>query len=93
VDKEGFREVLAMKVAGCGKSAAYTLGVFANQTSAQILATEILLRSGEDWSLKRYLRMNGLAMTKKPTIPNTRDSDKFHCRRTCVASVQKHLCS
>jgi hypothetical protein len=38
VDKKGFREVLAIKVAGCGKSAAYTLGVFPNQTSAQIIS-------------------------------------------------------
>jgi hypothetical protein len=30
-------------------------GVFPNETSASTLATEIALRSSEEWALKRYL--------------------------------------
>jgi hypothetical protein len=34
--------------------------VFPNETSASTLATEIMLRSSEEWALKRYLSMDAL---------------------------------
>jgi transposase-like protein len=34
------------------------VGVFPSETSASILATEIVLRSSEEWALKRYLTMD-----------------------------------
>jgi len=36
------------------------VGVFPNETSASALATEIVLRSSEEWALKRYLVMDAL---------------------------------
>jgi transposase-like protein len=42
------------------------VGVFPNETSASTLATEIALRSGEEWALKRYLTMDALEDAKKP---------------------------
>jgi putative transposase len=36
------------------------VGVFPNETSAATLATEIALRSSEEWALKRYLTMDAL---------------------------------
>jgi putative transposase len=36
------------------------VGVFPNETSASTLATEIALRSSEEWALKRYLTMDAL---------------------------------
>ena len=33
------------------------VGVFPNEASASTLATEIMLRSSEEWALKRYLTM------------------------------------
>ena len=36
------------------------IGVFPNETSATSLATEITLRSSEEWALKRYLTMDAL---------------------------------
>ncbi len=36
------------------------VGVFPNETSASTLATEIMLRSSEEWALKRYLTMDAL---------------------------------
>jgi len=36
------------------------VGVFPNETSASTLATEIMLRSSEEWALKRYLSMDAL---------------------------------
>jgi putative transposase len=36
------------------------VGVFPNETSASTLATEIMLRSSEEWALKRYLSMEAL---------------------------------
>jgi transposase-like protein len=36
------------------------VGVFPNETSASTLATEIMLRSSEEWTLKRYLSMEAL---------------------------------
>jgi putative transposase len=35
------------------------VGVFPNEVSASTLATEIALRSSEQWALKRYLTMGG----------------------------------
>jgi putative transposase len=42
------------------------VGVFPNETSAQTLATEIALRSSEEWALKRYLAMNTFETVEKP---------------------------
>jgi putative transposase len=42
------------------------VGVFPNETSAQMLATEIILRSSEEWTLKRYLAMEALQAAQKP---------------------------
>jgi hypothetical protein len=36
------------------------VGVFPNERSASTLATEIALRSSEQWALKRYLTMDVL---------------------------------
>jgi putative transposase len=36
------------------------VGVFPNETSASTLATEIMLTSSEEWTLKRYLSMEAL---------------------------------
>jgi putative transposase len=41
------------------------VGVFPNETSASTLATEIALRSSEEWALRRYLTMDALE-TEKP---------------------------
>ena len=41
------------------------VGVFPNETSASTLATEIALRSSEEWALKRYLTMDALEETEK----------------------------
>jgi putative transposase len=42
------------------------VGVFPNETSASTLATEIALRSSEEWALKRYLTMDALETAEKP---------------------------
>ena len=42
------------------------VGVFPNETSASTLATEIVLRSSEEWPLKRYLTMDALETAQKP---------------------------
>lgn len=42
------------------------VGVFPNEVSASTLATEIALRSSEEWALKRYLTMDALEAVKKP---------------------------
>jgi len=42
------------------------VGVFPNEVSASTLATEIALRSSEEWALKRYLTMDALKATEKP---------------------------
>jgi putative transposase len=42
------------------------VGVFPNETSAATLATEIMLRSSEEWALKRYLTMPTLETVEKP---------------------------
>jgi putative transposase len=42
------------------------VGVFPNESSAATLATEIALRSSEEWALKRYLTMETLEAAGKP---------------------------
>ena len=42
------------------------VGVFPNETSASTLATEIALRSSEEWALRRYLTMDALKAVRKP---------------------------
>jgi transposase-like protein len=42
------------------------VGVFPNETSASTLATEITLRSSEEWALRRYLTMDALEAVEKP---------------------------
>ena len=42
------------------------VGVFPNETSASTLATEIALRSSEEWALRRYLTMDALETAAKP---------------------------
>ncbi len=42
------------------------VGVFPNEASASTLATEIALRSSEQWALKRYLTMDALEAVEKP---------------------------
>jgi putative transposase len=41
------------------------VGVFPNETSASTLATEIALRSSEEWALRRYLTMDVLEAVEK----------------------------
>jgi putative transposase len=42
------------------------VGLFPNETSASVLATEIVLKSSEEWVLKRYLTMDALEIVEKP---------------------------
>jgi len=42
------------------------VGVFPNETSARTLATEIALRSSDEWALRRYLTMEALEVAEKP---------------------------
>ena len=42
------------------------VGVFPNETSASTLATEIILRTSEEWALKRYLSMEALEAVERP---------------------------
>jgi putative transposase len=48
------------------------VGVFPNETSAATLATEIALRSSEQWALKRYLMMEALEEAGKPNPQHSR---------------------
>jgi putative transposase len=48
------------------------VGVFPNETSASVLATEIALRSSEEWALKRYLSMDALEIVGKPNPQHSR---------------------
>jgi putative transposase len=48
------------------------VGVFPNETSAAILATEIMLRSSEEWALKRYLMMDALEVVAEPYPQHSR---------------------
>jgi len=51
------------------------VGVFPNETSASTLATEIMLRSSEEWTLKRYLSMEALFEAVENPNPQYRDVD------------------
>jgi putative transposase len=42
------------------------VGVFPNEVSAATLATEIALRSSEEWALRRYLTMDALEAVGNP---------------------------
>jgi putative transposase len=42
------------------------VGVFPTEMSASTLATEIALRSSEEWALRRYLPMDALEVAEKP---------------------------
>ncbi len=48
------------------------VGVFPNETSASTLATEIALRSSEEWALKRYLTRDTLEAVGKPNPQHSR---------------------
>ena len=48
------------------------VGVFPNETSASTLATEIALRSSEEWALRRYLTMDALGTAEKPNPQHSR---------------------
>ena len=48
------------------------VGVFPNETSASTLATEIALRSSEEWALRRYLTMDALETAVKPNPQHSR---------------------
>lgn len=42
------------------------VGIFPNEASASTLATEIALRSSEEWTLSRYLTMEALETAENP---------------------------
>jgi putative transposase len=48
------------------------VGVFPNETSASTLATEIMLRSSEEWALKRYLSMEALEAAEESNLQRSR---------------------
>jgi putative transposase len=48
------------------------VGVFPNEVSASTLATEIALRSSEQWALKRYLTMDTLEAAENPNPQHSR---------------------
>ena len=48
------------------------VGVFPNETSASTLATEIALRSSEEWALRRYLTMDALETAEKSNPQHSR---------------------
>ncbi len=48
------------------------VGVFPNEMSASTLATEIALRSSEEWSLKRYLTMDTLEVAENSNPQHSR---------------------
>jgi putative transposase len=48
------------------------VGVFPNETSASTLATEIALRSSEEWALRRYLTTDALDAVEKPNPQHSR---------------------
>jgi putative transposase len=49
------------------------VGVFLNETSTQTLATEIVLRSSEEWALKFYLTMEPSKQSKKLNPQHSRN--------------------
>ena len=48
------------------------VGVFPSETSASTLATEIILRSSEEWALRRYLTMDAFDEAEKPNPQHSR---------------------
>ena len=50
----------------------WVVGVFPNERSASTLATEIALKSSEEWALKRYLAMDALEAVGKPNPQRSR---------------------
>jgi putative transposase len=48
------------------------VGVFPNERSASTLATEIALRSSEEWALKHHLVMDVLEAVGKPNPQHSR---------------------
>jgi putative transposase len=48
------------------------VGVFPNETSASTLATEIMLRSSEEWALTRYLSMEALEAAEESNLQHSR---------------------
>ena len=48
------------------------VGVFPNELSASTLATEIALRSSEQWALKRYLTMDAAQAAENPNPQHSR---------------------
>ena len=48
------------------------VGVFPSETSAVTLATEIALRSSEEWTLRRYLTMDALREAEKSNPQHSR---------------------
>jgi len=60
------------------------VGVFPNETSASALATEIVLRSSEEWALKRYLVMDALTAVSITIDPVDRWGRKRSSSRICT---------
>jgi putative transposase len=48
------------------------VGAFPNETSASTLATEIMLRSSEEWALKHYLSMEALEAAEESNLQHSR---------------------
>src|SRR3712207_7576813 len=53
------------------RSRTRVVGVFPNETSASTLATEIALRSSEEWALRRYLAVDALEAVEKRSEEHT----------------------
>jgi len=51
------------------------VGVIPNETSARTLVTKIMLKSSEEWALKRHLTMKALEAVEKPN-PQTQDVER-----------------
>jgi putative transposase len=59
--------VALIRIAVEVKTRTRLVGVFPNETSAQTLATKIVLSSSEEeWALKRYLMMDVLKTVEEP---------------------------
>ncbi len=63
--------------------------VFPNDRSAATLATEIALRSSEQWTIKRYLTLDALEAVENRTH-NFRDIDREECRKYTLSIVHLH---
>jgi putative transposase len=64
------------------------LGASPNETSASTLATEVVLRSSEEWALRRYLRMDTLEEAEKPHPQHSR---RWHLRRAHCSTISYNL--